>query len=168
MPKTGTLTKAHIIKNIAEAIGFTRIKTIETTEIMLELIKSAGSSLMGRVLNDSMTMRAIAANEPLVQQQADLVYITSPIMLQIKKLGIVRIGYATENIKEIVTKMVKTVNRDMDQGLAPVIRKIVLVAVIAVIVSIGITLFFVSKLLLPVGNWCWERRMSLKETWLTR
>jgi nucleoid DNA-binding protein len=40
MPKTSTLTKAHIIENITEAIGFTRIKTIETTEIMLELIKS--------------------------------------------------------------------------------------------------------------------------------
>ena len=40
MPKTGTLTKAQIIDNIAEESGFTRIKTIETTEIMLELIKS--------------------------------------------------------------------------------------------------------------------------------
>jgi len=66
MPKTGTLTKAHIIDSIAETNGFTRIKTVETTEIMLELIKStAGYSLMGRVLNDSMTMRAIAANKKI-------------------------------------------------------------------------------------------------------
>ncbi len=40
MPKTGTLTKAHIIDNIAKVNGFTRIKTLVTTEIMLELIKS--------------------------------------------------------------------------------------------------------------------------------
>jgi integration host factor subunit alpha len=40
MPKTGTLTKAHTIENIAEANGFSRIKTVETTKIMPEMIKS--------------------------------------------------------------------------------------------------------------------------------
>ena len=44
MSKTGTLTKAQIIENIAEANGFTRIKSVETTEIMLELIKSTLAS----------------------------------------------------------------------------------------------------------------------------
>ncbi|MEE4606560.1 MAG: integration host factor subunit alpha [Desulfobacterales bacterium] len=44
MPKTGTLTKAQIIEDIAEANGFTRIKSVETTEIMLELIKSTLAS----------------------------------------------------------------------------------------------------------------------------
>ena len=44
MPKTSTLTKAQIIENIAEANGFTRIKSVETTEIMLELIKSTLAS----------------------------------------------------------------------------------------------------------------------------
>ena len=39
MSKTETLTKAQIIDNIAEATGFTRIKSIETTEIMQEPIK---------------------------------------------------------------------------------------------------------------------------------
>ncbi len=44
MSKTGTLTKAQIIEDIAEANGFTRIKSVETTEIMLELIKSTLAS----------------------------------------------------------------------------------------------------------------------------
>ena len=44
MTKTGTLTKAQIIEDIAEANGFTRIKSVETTEIMLELIKSTLAS----------------------------------------------------------------------------------------------------------------------------
>ena len=44
MPKIGTLTKAQIIEDIAEANGFTRIKSVETTEIMLELIKSTLAS----------------------------------------------------------------------------------------------------------------------------
>jgi len=44
MSKTGTLTKAQIIENIAETNGFTRIKSVETTEIMLELIKSTLAS----------------------------------------------------------------------------------------------------------------------------
>jgi integration host factor subunit alpha len=40
MPKSGTLTKAHIFDAVAEANEFTRQKSIETVEILLELIKS--------------------------------------------------------------------------------------------------------------------------------
>ena len=41
MPKTGTLTKAHILEAVAEASGFTRKRSIETVEILLELIKQS-------------------------------------------------------------------------------------------------------------------------------
>ncbi len=39
MPKSGTLTKAHIIDAVAESNGSTRKKSIETVETVLELIK---------------------------------------------------------------------------------------------------------------------------------
>ncbi len=39
MPLSGTLTKAHIIDAVAEKNGFTRKRSIETVEILLELIK---------------------------------------------------------------------------------------------------------------------------------
>ena len=39
MPTTGTLTKAHIIDAVIERVGCTRKKSIETVEILLELIK---------------------------------------------------------------------------------------------------------------------------------
>jgi integration host factor subunit alpha len=41
MPYPGTLTKAHIIDAVAERNGFTRKKSIETIEILLELIKQS-------------------------------------------------------------------------------------------------------------------------------
>jgi integration host factor subunit alpha len=41
MPKPGTLTKAHIIDEVAERNGYTRKKSIETIEILLELIKQS-------------------------------------------------------------------------------------------------------------------------------
>ena len=41
MPQTGTLTKAHIIDAVAVGNGFTRKKTNETVETVLELIKQA-------------------------------------------------------------------------------------------------------------------------------
>lgn len=44
MPLSGTLTKAHIAEAVAEAIGFTREKTIETVETLLELIKQSLAS----------------------------------------------------------------------------------------------------------------------------
>ena len=39
MPFSGTLTKAKIIDVVAETNGFTRQKSTETVEILLELIK---------------------------------------------------------------------------------------------------------------------------------
>jgi integration host factor subunit alpha len=36
---SGTLTKAHIIDAVAKRSGFTRKKSIENVEILLELIK---------------------------------------------------------------------------------------------------------------------------------
>ena len=39
MPISGTLTKAHIIDAVVETNGYTRKKSIETVEILLELIK---------------------------------------------------------------------------------------------------------------------------------
>ena len=39
MPKSGTLTKAKIIDAVAESNGYTRKKSIETVETVLELIK---------------------------------------------------------------------------------------------------------------------------------
>jgi len=36
-----TLTKAHIVDSVAEATGYTRNKSFEIVEILLELIKAA-------------------------------------------------------------------------------------------------------------------------------
>ncbi len=41
MPKTVSLTKAGVIRAVADANGFTRPKASETVEIVLELIKKA-------------------------------------------------------------------------------------------------------------------------------
>ena len=41
MPKTGTLTKAHIINAVIEQNSFTQKKSFETVEILLELIKQS-------------------------------------------------------------------------------------------------------------------------------
>jgi integration host factor subunit alpha len=39
MPESGTLTKAQIINAVAESNGYSRKKSIETVETILELIK---------------------------------------------------------------------------------------------------------------------------------
>ena len=41
MPQAGTFTKAQIISAVAEKNGFTRKKSIETVETILEIIKRA-------------------------------------------------------------------------------------------------------------------------------
>ena len=38
---SGTLTKAHIIELVVKANGFSRSKSVETVEILLELIKQS-------------------------------------------------------------------------------------------------------------------------------
>ena len=41
MPKSGTLTKAHIVEAVAEANGYSRNQAFEIVEILLESIKAA-------------------------------------------------------------------------------------------------------------------------------
>ncbi len=41
MPKPGTITKARIVEAVVETNGYTRKKSIETVEILLELIKQS-------------------------------------------------------------------------------------------------------------------------------
>ena len=41
MPLSGSLTKAHIVDAVAERNGYTRKKSIEIVEILLELIKQS-------------------------------------------------------------------------------------------------------------------------------
>mmetsp|Transcript_12165 Transcript_12165/g.17843 ORF Transcript_12165/g.17843 Transcript_12165/m.17843 type:complete len:102 (-) Transcript_12165:38-343(-) len=41
MPRSGTLTKAHIIDAVAEANGYTRNQSFEIVEILLEHTKAA-------------------------------------------------------------------------------------------------------------------------------
>ena len=41
MPLSGTLTKAQIVDAVAERSGYTRKKSIEIVEILLELIKQS-------------------------------------------------------------------------------------------------------------------------------
>ncbi len=41
MPKSGTLTKAHIVEAVVETNGYTQQKAHETIEILLELIKQS-------------------------------------------------------------------------------------------------------------------------------
>ena len=41
MPKSGTLTKAHIVEAVAEANGYTCKQSFEIVEILLERIKAA-------------------------------------------------------------------------------------------------------------------------------
>ena len=40
MPKSGTLSKAYIIDAVAETNGYTRNKSYEIVEILLELVKA--------------------------------------------------------------------------------------------------------------------------------
>ena len=41
MPKSGTLTKAHIVEAVAKANGYSRNSSFEIVEILLERIKAA-------------------------------------------------------------------------------------------------------------------------------
>ena len=51
MPKPGTLTKAHIVDAVIEQNGYTRKKSIETVETVLELIKRSLESGEGVLIS---------------------------------------------------------------------------------------------------------------------
>jgi signal transduction histidine kinase len=109
-----------------------------------------GSKLMGKVLTDHLTRKAISAEDLLIQRQADIVDVSAPIKLGPKRLGIVRIGFSTEEIQGATARIVKRVEDDVDQAIGATKRNTVLFGLVVAIAAMVSGLFFVRRLIWPV------------------
>ncbi|MBI5187693.1 MAG: HAMP domain-containing protein [Nitrospirae bacterium] len=112
--------------------------------------ETRGTELMGRVLDDELIRRAIAAKDVLVQEDGNIIDIASPIMLGPKKLGTVRIGFSTEGIQNTIEAMTKELDSGLDRAVLAAITNIFLAAVIAGIFILAIALFFANRLISPI------------------
>ncbi len=112
--------------------------------------ETRGAELMGKLLNDELTQKAIAAKDILVQEHGNIIDIASPIVLGQKKLSVVRIGFSTEGIQNTISRMTKELDEGLDKAVLTAINNTILAGVLVGIPIIVIVLIFANRLLLPV------------------
>ncbi len=111
-----------------------------------------GSKLLGKVLTDELSKKAITAKGPMVQRQADAVDIASPILLGSNRIGTVRMGFSTEDIRATTAIMTRKVGDSIDKVIGVTLRNTLIlllgVSVLALIAGWG----FMRGLMSPIDR----------------
>jgi signal transduction histidine kinase len=112
--------------------------------------ETRGAELMGKVLDDELTKKAIAIRDILVQKQGDVIDIASPIVLGQKKLAVVRIGFSTRGIQNTIAEMTKELEGGLNKAAITAINYTILAGTVVGIPIIVVVLIFTKRLLSPV------------------
>ncbi len=112
--------------------------------------ETRGAELMGRVLDDELTKKAIANRDILIQEQGNIIDIASPIVLGQKKLAVVRIGFSTGGIQNTIAGMTNELEGGLDKAVITAINYTLLAGIIVGIPIIVVVLIFTKRLLSPV------------------
>ena len=125
----------------------------EDGRILVAAVKgpeAKGAELMGEMLDDKLTKKAIAANEMLVQRNGDIVDVAASVMLGQKRLSIVRIGFSNKGIQHTITAMIKELTDGLDRAVSTAINNVLLAAIILGVPLIAVVLFLSNRLLSPI------------------
>ena len=125
----------------------------EDGRILIAAVKgheAKGAELMGKMLDDELTKKAVAANEMLVQRNGDVVDIVAPVMLGQNRLSVVRVGFSNKGIQHTITAMIKELTDGLDKAVSTAINNVLLAAIILGVPLIAIVLFFSNRLLSPI------------------
>ncbi len=109
-----------------------------------------GSKLMGRMLTDQLSQKAIAAENLIIQKQGNIVDISAPILLGNKRLAIVRIGFSTGGVQETTAIVTKNIGDSIDQVVTATIRNTLLPALTIMVIVVASGLFFIRSLVSPI------------------
>ncbi len=112
--------------------------------------ETRGAELMGKMLDDELTKKAIAASNILIQEHGRIIDMASPVMLGQKRLATLRIGFSTEGIQNTIEKMGRDIDSDLDRAVLTAINNTLLAGVIVGIPIIVVAFIFASRLLSPV------------------
>lgn len=141
-----------IMTTIEREINYIYVHDKEGRLLAVDIKKSEtrGADMMGKMLDDELTKKAIAASNILVQEHGRIIDIASPVMLGQKRLATLRIGFSNEGIQNTIEKMGKDIDSDLDKAVLAAINNTLLAGVIVGIPIIVVALIFASRLLSPV------------------
>ena len=100
---------------------------------------------VGTVLSDAITNRAMAANEALLQRQADFIDVSSPVELGSARLATVRIGFSTDRLRETINRQIAEVDETMTRISKETVRDTLLWALLVSFSVLAFGYIFVGR-----------------------
>lgn len=125
----------------------------EDGRILIAAVKgheAKGAELMGKMLDDELTKKAIADKDMLIQKNNAVVDIAAPVMLGQNRLSVVRVGFSNKGIQHTITVMIKELNDGLDKAVSTAISNVLLAALAVGVPLIAIVLFLSNRLLAPI------------------
>ncbi|ODS31279.1 MAG: diguanylate cyclase/phosphodiesterase with PAS/PAC sensor [Candidatus Scalindua rubra] len=110
------------------------------------LVAPLGSKLIGTVLTDELTRRAVGAEGMITQRQAGMIDVAAPIMLGPKYLGTVRIGFSSEEVEDAIVAAGETISNAVTKVSLEYMRNILFLLPIILIPSLVVGILFSNRL----------------------
>ncbi|MCP4366430.1 MAG: PAS domain S-box protein [Planctomycetes bacterium] len=130
---------------------FNYVYVLDTKGLVL-VDAAEGSALMGRVLTDEVTKKALVAKDVIVQRHSDMVDIAAPVVAGTKRLGTVRIGFSTEGIRKTTATITGKIGDDIDRAFVVTMKKVLFLLPLIVLPAVVIGWLFVRGLMSPIRD----------------
>lgn len=139
----------YLAKLVTEGDGF-RYIYVQDEKGRVLVDTTGGSRFLGEVLKDTLTRKALAAKQILMQKQADIVDVVAPIMVGTRRLGIVRIGFSTERIRDVTTVTTQKIGDSINQAFFRIVKNILLFLPAIFVPTAILGYLFISRLTSPI------------------
>ncbi|MFQ5963504.1 MAG: PAS domain S-box protein [Candidatus Scalinduaceae bacterium] len=116
--------------------------------VLIDTTKEA--KLLGEVLTDEYTRKIIIAKDLLIQRQTNIVDVAAPIMVGLKKLGTVRIGFSIEEIQNTTNLMAREISHNVEHAIMVTLRNTLLLLFVILVVAMAVGVFFMRALVAPI------------------
>lgn len=141
----------YLAKLVTEGDGF-RYIYVQDEKGRVLVDTTEGSRLLGEVLDDALTRKALAVRRILMQKQADIVDVVAPVMVGTRRLGIVRIGFSTERIRNVTGITTQKIGDSINQAFVRIVRNILLFLPAVFVPMIILGYIFINRLTSPIKN----------------
>lgn len=133
---------------IAKQAGFLYVYVQDAQGIIL-VDTMPGAPSAGSALQDPISLKATQATERVIGRQGNVVDVAIPIFLYEEKLGIIRIGYDTQNLQQTTNTLVADVGEKVNYIISETVEYALMGAIIIWILIILTTLLLVRQLTAP-------------------
>jgi len=106
--------------------------------------------LVGRVLTDTVSKKAVTAKSIYMQKEGDIIDVTLPIFFHNEKLGGVRIGFLLNAVRADILKQKQTISAAAEKTIKKTFAILVLISLLCVVLGIFSSLKLAQFLVRPI------------------